>query len=116
MGKRPATAASRRRRQQRTDAGVRSKDLLSTKKRQERQRQKRALFANEGLVLFRAYSRIKVFPSRSFASLGKRLFIPFVVSLSNHGRNKSNKTNPLKMPFDKPVLSEVEGLRANGLI
>ena len=29
--------------------------------------------------------------------------MPFVVSLSNHER-----------PFDKPVLSEAEGLRANG--
>ena len=36
--------------------------------------------------------------------------IPFVVSLSNHERAHSASN----LPFDKPVLSLVEGLRANG--
>ena len=40
---------------------------------------------------------------------------PFVVSLSNHERRALQIIGLLNLPFDKPVLSEDEGFRANGV-
>jgi len=40
---------------------------------------------------------------------------PFVVSLSNHVRQVCRINILYRSSFDKPVLSEVEGLRTNGI-